>query len=430
MPNNREWALLLWAAVFGVWVLSRRDLRRSIYNIARVAASPKILIPLALAALWIGLEVWVAARFALWLPSHTTATVIWCITSGLALFGRFDRIEKESAYFRRTALAAFKPVVLLEVLVGAFVFPLPVEALLLPTAAFLGLLAFVAGREAQHGAWRRVADGAVALTGLGLLSYTVANIITNWTVLDKRDLLLQVALPVWLTLGLLPFVYSVALWAAYEVAIIRIDFKASHGWRAQLRSRLALLVGFHVRVGDPATFGDRGPQEVAAAPSFREALEAVRNYRRGQQNAKQQEAEKRAGLVRFAGVEGTDPDGRRLDRREFEETVDALEYFAMCMMGWYRRENRYQGDLPERLQDGFTRHGLPLSSGITMRLSADAQSWYAWRRTVTGWCFAIGAAGPPPDQWKYDGPEPPRGFPGADAMWGHYPHTNEASPNW
>ena len=42
----------------------------------------------------------------------------------------------------------------------------------------------------------------------------------------------------------------------------------------------------------------------------------------------------------------------------------------------------------------------------------------AWRRTIAGWCFAIGAAGPPPDQWLDDGPNPPRGFPGEDPEWG------------
>ena len=52
------------------------------------------------------------------------------------------------------------------------------------------------------------------------------------------------------------------------------------------------------------------------------------------------------------------------------------------------------------LGDDFTLHGLPRESGITLHVARDGQSWYARRRTVTGWCFAIGAAGPPPDQWE------------------------------
>ncbi len=50
------------------------------------------------------------------------------------------------------------------------------------------------------------------------------------------------------------------------------------------------------------------------------------------------------------------------------------------------------------------------------------------RRTVTGWVFAVGAAGPPPEQWFYDGPEPPSGYPGSDPGWGRSPF--EQGPNW
>ena len=65
-----------------------------------------------------------------------------------------------------------------------------------------------------------------------------------------------------------------------------------------------------------------------------------------------------------------------------------------------------------------------------MRVHEAGQSWYAWRRTVTGWCFAIGAAGPPPEQWEYDGPEPPAGFPGEDPAWGSHAFSEEANRNW
>jgi hypothetical protein len=52
----------------------------------------------------------------------------------------------------------------------------------------------------------------------------------------------------------------------------------------------------------------------------------------------------------------------------------------------------------------------------------NGQAWYAWRRTITGWCFAIGSAKAPPDQWRNDGSEPPKDFPGRDrAFWGSDP---------
>ena len=57
----------------------------------------------------------------------------------------------------------------------------------------------------------------------------------------------------------------------------------------------------------------------------------------------------------------------------------------------------------------------------------------AWRRTVSGWCFAICSAdGPPPVQWEFDGPEPPSGLPGKASEWDSRPFADEglSELNW
>jgi hypothetical protein len=100
-------------------------------------------------------------------------------------------------------------------------------------------------------------------------------------------------------------------------------------------------------------------------------------------------------------------------------------------MGWHRnRGGHYHADLLDRLSNDFTRHGLPAESGITMKVATDSQAWFAWRRTITGWCFAVGAGGPPPEEWEYDGPEPPDDVPGKDPCWGKTPFCGGANVNW
>ncbi len=101
-------------------------------------------------------------------------------------------------------------------------------------------------------------------------------------------------------------------------------------------------------------------------------------------------------------------------------------------MGWYRNNdaNRYRSDLLEFVLDGYAGRRLPDPPGIEMRVSDDGQRWFAWRRTVSGWVFAIGAAGPPRDQWEYDGPDPPAGFPGEDPAWGPRAYGDDANVNW
>lgn len=101
-------------------------------------------------------------------------------------------------------------------------------------------------------------------------------------------------------------------------------------------------------------------------------------------------------------------------------------------MGWYsnNQAHRYRADLLDLVLDGSAGSRLPDPPGVHLRVSEDGQKWFCWRRTVSGWVFAIGAAGPPPDQWEYDGQEPPGGFPGEDPAWGEMAFGHEANLNW
>jgi hypothetical protein len=120
-------------------------------------------------------------------------------------------------------------------------------------------------------------------------------------------------------------------------------------------------------------------------------------------------------------------DGTMLDQREFEETKDALRWAHTCHLGHHNNLGRYRADMMKILGD-FERQGLPQDHGITMRVSKKGKSWYAWRRTITGYVFGIGASEGTPDEWLYEGWEPPSGFPGQDPAWGDQPFNTP--PNW
>jgi len=67
-------------------------------------------------------------------------------------------------------------------------------------------------------------------------------------------------------------------------------------------------------------------------------------------------------------------------------------------MGWYNRGGRYRDDLAQVFSDTWSRRGLPEEHGIRVRVSHSGQPRFAWRRTPSGWCLAIGASVPPPDE--------------------------------
>ena len=259
----------------------------------------------------------------------------------------------------------------------------------------------------------------LALIGLALLVLTARQIYLHWQQLNVPDVLLDFALPVWLTIGLVPFLYLFSIYVAYDAAFRRINWEASDP-RARWRSGLALLSALRFRTDTVRRFTGYWyfARKLGEAQTFSDARGVVAEFLDELRRAEQAKIDEEDRLKRYCGSQELDAEGRRLDRREFAETIAALQWLATCQMGWYRRGSRYRTDMLDLLGDDFTSQGLPRESGIKLHVAQDGQSWYAWRQTVTGWYFAIAAAGPPPDRWEYDSPEPPTGFPGENSSWG------------
>jgi hypothetical protein len=223
--------------------------------------------------------------------------------------------------------------------------------------------------------------------------------------------------------------YVISVLVAYQSAFTRIKWSLRDRRALVWKVELALVSVLGAKLRYAVNFVGGWIEDAAAAGSISGMRAVVKDYRKSIEQRDKVATEERDRLERFAGVAGMDSQGLQLDRREFRETTQSLRSLATAQMGWYRNPgSRYRGDLLEIFTPTFTRLGLPEQHAVVMQVSADGQSWYAWRRTVTGWCFAIGASGPPPDQWEFDGPEPPAGFPSEDAAWGDGPFV--PGRNW
>jgi len=183
------------------------------------------------------------------------------------------------------------------------------------------------------------------------------------------------------------------------------------------------------RLGKLRLLTGPGIQRIARTNTFRNSWRELGALEDGLRQRIADEAAAKQRLIDNIGVVGTDESGRQLDQREFRETRDALRFLATCHMGHYQnRGQRYRADLLPIVESHFVRDGLPEDHGVETHVSRDGQRWYATRQVVTGWWFAIGADGPPPDEWLYDGPEPPEGFPN-ERQWDQF-GGGRSSINW
>ena len=431
MLSSREIAILFWLGVAAVWVLASKKTRTEFGGVAQQAASPAISIPLVLLFGYIALECWVGSWLELWDSTLTKDTLVWAIVSGVVLFFKFGDASKERHYFRSRMLATVGITEFMTFFADHYVLSLPAELVLQPVLAFLAMLMVVARYQRGHEAVSRLLGRGLAVLGVAFVVAGIAHVVVTF----GRQTLLEFALPIWLTIGLLPFVYAFSLYANYQYAFKGIDWGAKQKpWRHRFRAKLALVLKFRLRSRDSHRFPWHLARSLVDAQSLAEARQILDLLEMSREQQERAVIVRQDRLRRYAGSDDVDEDGRRLDRREFDETKAALHWIATCQMGWYRnpnRDERYRGDLLDTvLQNDFTKHGLPKDSGIVMRVSEDGQAWYAWRRTVSGWCFAIGASGGPPNQWEYDGPEPPTDFPGEDDAWGDSPWALAVRRNW
>lgn len=414
--SNRDNAFLIWFGVVAVALIAWRTGRDSLLGIWRTLRGKVLGIIIAF-GLYVALVVLLAWRVGIWNPGLLKDTVAWFLLPGILLLFRFSDAYEGRRFYLRALVSVIGLTAIVEFYVTLAAFPLWVEILLLPALVFLGLLSAVAGMKPDTRPAKRFVDVLLGILGLAILIGTAAWLADHWATIDKAQLALSFALPIWLTVAALPFIFLFSLYANYETIFVRVDMAAQDDEQARRRAKLALIASFHLRNRQLHAFAGMAPWELVKAKNWGEARRIIAFHRA---EARVEEAKKdlhAKKLIRYAGVEGTDWEGHPLDQREYEETKQALDMLATFHRAQYK-DGRYRADIMDAVGNLLGSKALP-EPAVQSTVKPNGRAWFAWRRTVAGWCVGVGATKPPPDQWTFEGPEPPTGFPSVDAGWKH-----------
>ncbi|MFK0003367.1 hypothetical protein [Paenarthrobacter sp. NPDC090522] len=428
--NNREWALAIWLGLFILAVLLVPASRRSVPDIFRAFFNHRILVPFMLLVLYTGGVITAIIGVGVWDPKLITPTIVWFLTTAVVNFFRLPQAMKEAGYFRKLALGALAAPVVVQSVVDLYPFPLLGEVFLQGGFILLGILLAVARTKPEYGPVGKLLDVLIGLLVLLVVVRSAVEITAQWSKIDFLGELRKFLLPIGMTAVFLPFMYSLTLYAAYESAVTHMRVTVPPG--TKLRKP---IIGLAVRAGlSVRRLSEVRPStrfNMARASSVREAIASFDEGRFTEAARQQRLADEKQKLIDNAGLDGVDEAGKRLDQREFKETKAALDYLHMCHAGHYRNSGRYRADMLDVLgEDSFTQKGLPQGAVITMHTSADGQQWWAWRRTASGWVFAVGAKEPPNDRWEYDGQVVPTGGPGVDPAWRHFMVPAATHEHW
>jgi hypothetical protein len=159
------------------------------------------------------------------------------------MFFESNRAAREPHFFRNTLTETIAVAAFVDFFMNFFVMSLLAELILQPFLVVLLVLAAVAGHRPEQRQVKSFLDIVRAFTGFVLIGYVVWRFFTEWRALDGLSLALEFFLPVWLTIGLLPFVYVLSLVITYDSALRGINWAAREG-QPRWRAWFALATGF------------------------------------------------------------------------------------------------------------------------------------------------------------------------------------------
>jgi hypothetical protein len=276
--NNREIAIVLLIGALVVFVLARDDTRGPAIRVIRALAQRLILLSLAGLLAWVVLVTLIGSRLGLWTPDLIKDTTIWFVTFAVVRLFRMANIGKDRHPFREVILDPLAATALVEFITNVYVFPLLVEILLVPFVTLLGLLVVVAGYQKTPYA-KGIASGVLGILGIGILGFSAFELVHNWSSLDLAHQIRLLVLPIWLTVGTVPYLYVMSLLAGYEAAFLRIAF-ASPNRRITWRSRLAMFTVLNVRTRAVANLRASWIGRLAEAETLAQARTVLVDYLR------------------------------------------------------------------------------------------------------------------------------------------------------
>lgn len=221
--NNREKAVLVWIIAGIVFLLLKKETRKSIFDLIYAFLKVKILVVLFLMVVYVVGVIFCIQWLHLWNAWLLKDSIIWLLGTGFIMVLNFDKASNERGYFKKVILDNLKFIVLLEFITNLYVFSLIFELIFVPILFIIGGMLGLSKSNEKYENVRKVLNYTLLIIGIFLISYSFASAIKDFqnffTIRNLKDLLL----PPLLTITFLPFVYGFALLSTYELLFIRLD---------------------------------------------------------------------------------------------------------------------------------------------------------------------------------------------------------------
>ena len=238
--GNREVALLIWLMVLVTVGLVSKSLRPSFVGTFRAFFAPKLIAILGLTAAYTGLLVYVLSTARIWTEDLAGETTFWFLGPVLVMFFQLNEASEHPHFFRRAFMSVFSLTVVIEFVINVYPLDLVAELILVPVFVLLGGMVAVAGARDEYKQVRGALNFILGAIGAFFVGYALYRIGEDPREFATVGTVREFMVPLLLTVGMLPFIYVVALFFTYEMMFLRLRWKLGDGPLYRYAKRQAL----------------------------------------------------------------------------------------------------------------------------------------------------------------------------------------------
>ena len=244
--DNRDIALLSWLVVLILWISLSKRFRKQVKSLLKAFFVKPIIISVILLICYLFVTVKILTMTEIWDLTQLKATIFWFFTVGLKSLFDINKDSDDTIFFSKKIKVLFNITILLDFYVNLFKMPLWVEFIFLPLMSIVVAVQVFTKEKDEYQKVHSLVNNFMAFVGLCIFVYKSWLVVINFSNVYNLQTFKSFAIPIILSIFLLPFNFAVIIYVAYENVFTRLQFiikdKSLHRF-----TKLELIKKFHFK---------------------------------------------------------------------------------------------------------------------------------------------------------------------------------------
>jgi hypothetical protein len=227
--NTREIAITILFIVFLVGIFSIKGVRKVVPDILKAFFSIKIIIPFIVMILYISLILFILYYLGFLNINLVKDVGFWFFVVAVPLFFTANKVREDKNFFKTKAIEYVKLTTIFGFLINFYTFNIFVEIIFQIILFALIMLITVSKTEEKYKVVENFLNIIFLIIFASLVIFFINNLFINPNGFININTGIEYILPAILTILLLPFIYSLALYMRYELfyVLLKIRFNES-----------------------------------------------------------------------------------------------------------------------------------------------------------------------------------------------------------